>query len=371
MAKKKKRNTRGFTRQQSEIAVEPAFSAAALAQPMASIAAQLADSELRAGHWRNALDYGEQARDSDPDLALEVIGEANFRLARRSILKADFATARRHAEQAVAARPEEHVFQIQLTLVRRAAGRVLRERDQRFFPDSIGVSSGQWWKQDLLARVRGWDDQKACVAAPVIMGEIKREHLEDIYALGTYVPWHEGGIPPRFTQYVRELKKHARTVPQAALLLWQGLTTDTASAAPDWIDEIDVVVPMATGWRSHEVRGHELTEQLAAELSQLLCLPTVDAFERDPDAVATHHFGSFRPRLDTLLDELRVKNVGVADLARARGVLIIDDVVTYGATFEACATRLSEVYPHLRCWGAALAYTQTQSRLRKALVEKD
>ena len=199
MAKKNTRNRGGAAPRESASGAEPAFRTAALARPMASIAAQLAEGELRAGRWSSALDYPEQAKDSDPALTQRVIGEASFRLARRAVLKSDFGTAQRYAENAVAVMPMERAFQTQLTLVRKAAGRVLRERDQRFFPDTIGASSGKWWKQDLLGRVRGWDGQEKSVAAPVIMGEVKREHLEDIYALGTYVPWHEG-IPPRFTR---------------------------------------------------------------------------------------------------------------------------------------------------------------------------
>src|SRR5206468_389998 len=113
---------------------------------------------------------------------------------------------------------------------------------------------------------------------------------------------------------------------------WQGLTRDADSTAPDWIEDVDVVVPMATGWRSYEARGIELTEALAEDLAALLCVPMVDVFERDPEAGATHHLSGYRPRLDALARELRVKNLDVADLARAQGVLILDDVVTYGAT---------------------------------------
>jgi hypothetical protein len=269
----------------------------------------------------------------------------------------------------VAAVPRERRYQQQLNLVRKAAGRVLREMPTRFFRDRIGPGSGHWWEGDLLEQVRGWDGQEASVPAPAIMGEIRRQSLEDIYALGIYLPWHQG-IPPRFTQYVRELKKHGKTVQLASVLLWQGLTRDVESTAPEWIEQIDVVVPMATSLRSFQVRGHEVTEALADALAARLCVPCIDAFEREPAGEGTHQLSGYKARLGALLEQIRLKAVDVADLAEASGALIIDDVVTYGATFEACAQKLKSTYPQLRCWGAALAYTQTEERLRRALAEQ-
>jgi predicted amidophosphoribosyltransferase len=348
--------------------VETTFGAARLARPGADIALTLAERELAAGNWQHALEWAGQCPSSAR--IQPIIGFANFRLARRAALKADFTAALEHAERAVAAVPSDRLYQLQRGLVRKAAVRVLRERDMRFFPDTMGPSSGCWWKQDLLATVRGWDGQEAAVEAPLIMREITRAHLEEVYALGIYVP-QRAGIPPRYTKYMRELKKHGRTVAQAAMLLWQGLTMDTASSAPEWIERVDLVVPMATGWRSYESRGHELTEILGKELADLLCLPMIDLFERVGEDKATHQLAGVAPRLDALERELTVKkNVDLADLKRAQGALIVDDIVTYGATFEACARRLKQFNPELRCYGAALAYTQTEARLERARRER-
>jgi hypothetical protein len=51
-------------------------------------------------------------------------------------------------------------------------------------------------------------------------------------------------------------------------------------------------------------------------------------------------------------------------------VLVVDDVVTYGSTFEACALRLKDVFGIPRVYGAALAYTQTPGRQQRALAEQ-
>lgn len=318
----------------------------------------MAEQQLAARNWDDAIRFAEQGTSADPVRAGHLVAVAAYRLARRAALNGDFAGAIKWAERARSADPQNQACQEQLAMLRKAAGRVLRSYDERFFPDAIGSGSGQWWRGDLLERVRGWDGQAASVPAPTIMGEIRREHLEDVYAVGIYRPWHDG-IPPKFTKWIRELKRHSKTLDLAAVLLYQGLTRDVASTAPSWIEEIGVVVPMATHWRSYEERGHELTEPLARELAAMLCVPYVDIFERSSEAIPTHHRSGYKPRVDALVDELRLKGDGGAALRSASGVLIVDDIVTYGATFEACARTIRAVHPHLRCWGAALAYTQT------------
>lgn len=339
----------------------------AMSDALAKAGPNSARTELAAGNWASALQYAELGLESDPRGAKPLVAEACFRLARQAVLAADFATANSYAERAIATMPNEHRYQRQLSLIRKATGKVVRERVSQLFPDATG-SAAQLWSDELLAKVRGWDAQRASVPAATIMGEVRRKHLEDIYALGIYTPWH-AGMPRLFAKYVRELKKHGQTVGLAAALLWQGLTCDHESGAPTWIEKIDVVVPMATSWRSYEVRGHEVTEELASELASRLCVPCVDAFERDPDASGTHLVSGYAARLEALMSEIRVKAGDVADLTAAQGVLIVDDIVTYGSTFEACAGKLRERHPRLRCWGAALAYTQTPARLARARAE--
>lgn len=336
-----------------------------LQSKFADVGLELARSELRRRHWRAAYEFAEQSRGADASGAAAVMAEASAREARRAALTGRFADAELYARRAVELRPGEPSYQERRRLVRLACDAVLRDFGEPLFPDTLGPSRGQWWEHDLLSRVRGWDGTRATVPAPVILEETARGELEDVYAVGIYQPWHVAGPRPLFTQYIKALKPHGRTLPYAAILLRQGLTEE-----PDWIEDIDVIVPVPTSLRSFEEREFELTEELATELGLRLCVPVVDAFEVDPYAQSTHALSGYTQRAKALSESIRFKVGNSALLASAEAALIVDDVVTYGSTFEACARKLHERYPDLRVYGAALAYTDTPGRRERAEAQR-
>ena len=293
------------------------------------------------------------------------MAEASARQARRYALKGDFQQAQVWAQRASELGPGDARYHEEARRIRRAAEAVLEDFGTSLFPDTVGPGRGHWWDFDLLSRVRGGEDGVATVPAPLIMQETSRSAIEDVYAVGTYQPWHVAGPTPLFTRYIRELKPAGTTLPYAAMLLRQGLVLET-----DWLEDIDVLVPMATSLRAFETRGFELTEELAGELGLRLCLPVVDAFEVNPDAQSTHYLSGYQQRAKSLAERVRLKARRSRDLRDAGAVLVLDDVVTYGSTFEACGMKLRECYPHLRVYGAALAYTETPQRRAIAEAER-
>jgi predicted amidophosphoribosyltransferase len=337
-----------------------------LEQKFGDAGLELARRELKRRHWRAAYNYAESCRHANPLLADAVMAEASAREARRAALSGRFADAQRFAKRAVELRPTRFDYQERRRLIRRACDAIVRGGTGPLFEDTVGPTRGSWWEHDLLARVRGSDGTRGTVPAPLILGETSRGALEDVYAVGGYQPWHVTGPAPLFTRYLKELKPGGRTIPYAAILLRQGLTEET-----DWIEDIDVIVPMATSLRSYEQRGFELTEELAAELSMRLCIPMVDAFEVDPYAPSTHALSGYHERAKALAASLRLVGGRSALLQAADAALVIDDIVTYGSTFEACARKLRESYPGLRVYGAALAYTETPGRRQRAEAERD
>jgi len=113
---------------------------------------------------------------------------------------------------------------------------------------------------------------------------------------------------------------------------------------------VDVVVPMPTTLRHRMDRGYNQCEVLASELARRIgrrCLRLVA------------RRGSFRQQ-STLSEEDRVKNVkGTFSvrrpaLVRGRTVLVVDDIMTTGATLGACAAALREAGAS-RVWSVTLA----------------
>jgi predicted amidophosphoribosyltransferase len=289
------------------------------------------------------------------------MAEASAREAKRAALRGDFGSAEQYAKRALELRPGWPAYQERRRMIAEAKAAALRDFREPLFPDTYGAAGGRWWEYDLLGQVRGWDGSRQTVPAPLMIEAVRRSALADVYALGIYQPWHVAGPAPLFTRYVRELKAHGATLQLAAVLLRQGLTEET-----EWIEAVDVLVPMATSLRSYEARGFELTEELTVELGRMLCLPAVDALERPADAGQTRHAGGYRERALSLASTITVKKSHSSMMRDAGAVLVVDDVVTYGTTFEACALKLREAYPHLLVYGAALAYTETPGRRVRA-----
>ena len=125
---------------------------------------------------------------------------------------------------------------------------------------------------------------------------------------------------------------------------------EAAARARFDVAAVDVVVPMPTTLRHRIDRGYNQCEVLASELARRIgrrCLRLVA------------RRGSFRQQ-STLSEEERVKNVkGTFSvrrpaLVRGRTVLVVDDIMTTGATLGACATALREAGAS-RVWSVTLA----------------
>ena len=327
---------------------------------------KLADQAAKRCEWLNAFRYAELAQDSDPQSARLVMADAAARQAKRLALCGRFGEARQWASNAVILRPNHGPYQDRRRLIEEASRAVLRDLGTELFEDTTGSTPGYWWESDLLGRVRGRDDGDSTVASALIIEEINRDAVENVYAVGTYQPWHVAGPVPLFTRYVRALKQGGRTIRHAAVLLRQGLVEDT-----EWIEDVDALVPVPTSELSFEARDFELTEELTRHLGAFLCAPVVDAFERSPDCEKTHLLGSYAERRRELERALIVKKTHSKQLHDAAAVLVVDDVVTYGTTFEVCALKLKAAYPHLRVYGVALAYTETPQRHEQALRERE
>jgi ComF family protein len=98
----------------------------------------------------------------------------------------------------------------------------------------------------------------------------------------------------------------------------------------------DIVVPMPLHWRRHWQRGFNQSELLARATARRSGIRMVNAVRRTR-ATATQAGLSNAKRRENVAGAFRVKN---RRLVEGRRILLIDDVMTTGATASACALAL-------------------------------
>lgn len=104
----------------------------------------------------------------------------------------------------------------------------------------------------------------------------------------------------------------------------------------------DIIVPVPTSVSRLRERGYHHTLLLATELSNRFKKPVVQCLVRNSGA-DTQTAKSADARRQTLLGVFEVG--GVMSL-RGAAVLLVDDVVTTGATLQACASKLVQAQVH-------------------------
>ena len=106
--------------------------------------------------------------------------------------------------------------------------------------------------------------------------------------------------------------------------------------------EVDLILPVPLHWLKQRLKGYSPTEELAASVSRILQKPyTREALRRT-------RWTTTQTRLPW---EARARNVWRAFAAKERWVvdrtiLLIDDVMTSGATVQACSIALKEAGAH-------------------------
>ena len=111
------------------------------------------------------------------------------------------------------------------------------------------------------------------------------------------------------------------------------MTTCAHTALP--LHEVDAVAPVPPHWLKHRLQGFNAAEALASAVARSLQLPYV------PHVLRRRRWTATQTRLGW---QERARNVRGAFTAsrpgRLRGLLLVDDVLTSGATANACATAL-------------------------------
>jgi ComF family protein len=101
----------------------------------------------------------------------------------------------------------------------------------------------------------------------------------------------------------------------------------------------EVVVPVPVHAARERQRGYDQAALIASVAARELGLPVAPALERGRATIAQFELGRDE-RAANVAGAFRIRNEVVARAVVGRWVLLVDDVVTTGATLAACATAL-------------------------------
>lgn len=173
-----------------------------------------------------------------------------------------------------------------------------------------------------------------------------RHHIPDLHHASALLYFrHESG----YRAMIHSLKYSGRRDIAVALGEMFGRELRESSL----YDDVDLLVPVPLHWTKRIHRGYNQAEEICVGLGRSMDLPydfrslkrirktRTQALHRDPEDRRRNVAGAFRLRH--------------ADRFRGKHILLVDDVLTTGATITACAEAIRRIVPDVRISVAALA----------------
>jgi len=155
-------------------------------------------------------------------------------------------------------------------------------------------------------------------------GKINIQHATSFYYFNK-----EG----RMQQILHALKYRKQF--DVGILLGQKMGVDLLYA--DWIKNIDLIIPIPLSKEKMRTRGYNQSESIALGLSAVLNIPVQTNAVLRVKNTASQTNKNIAERLENVKDAFAVQD---AEKLKNKQVLLIDDVLTTGATLEACAREL-------------------------------
>jgi len=118
----------------------------------------------------------------------------------------------------------------------------------------------------------------------------------------------------------------------------------------------DILIPVPLNTKRLRKRGYNQSEMIARGLSEGLHIPCLTGMLTRPLATSTQTRKSRYERYLNVTGKFKTVN---SEILESRHILLIDDVITTGATLEACAEVLLTV-PGVRVSVAALAWAKNE-----------
>ncbi|MES2619918.1 MAG: ComF family protein [Bacteroidota bacterium] len=121
------------------------------------------------------------------------------------------------------------------------------------------------------------------------------------------------------------------------------------------IKNIDLIVPVPLHWKKLKVRGYNQCDPFAQSLSETLSIPySTNSLERSHENISQ----TKKKRFDRWENVAEIFSVINAGQLKGKHILLVDDVVTTGATAEACLQTILSV-EEVKVSFAAIANAKT------------
>lgn len=156
------------------------------------------------------------------------------------------------------------------------------------------------------------------------------------------------GQQSRLRQLVHQFKYHGRK--DIALYLGRQLGLQLRQSS--WWQQVSVIIPVPLHAVKQRHRGYNQAAMLAAGIAGILGCHTSESLERLPNS-ATQTRKSRMERWVNVSSAFTVKDPAAVT---ARHVLLVDDVLTTGATLEACAQAVLTAGEDVKVSVCSLAY---------------
>ena len=105
----------------------------------------------------------------------------------------------------------------------------------------------------------------------------------------------------------------------------------------DFKNSFDLIIPVPLHRSRRQIRGYNQSDEFGKGLSQMLAVPCIDTYMMRSASTETQTHKTKLSRWDNVKNMFRV--VEPRSIAEKR-ILLVDDVVTTGATLEACGQAL-------------------------------
>lgn len=124
----------------------------------------------------------------------------------------------------------------------------------------------------------------------------------------------------------------------------------------DFFDGIDMIVPMPIHFTKMFTRGYNQTYHMALGISDVTLLPVAELLKMKRMHPSQTRKGASQ-RAQNAIDEFAVTG---DEPPRGSHLLVIDDVITTGATMMSALDTLRQAYPHVKLSLLSLALTKLQ-----------